>query len=71
MNEIYSSLKINDIVKREQYMESFVFMDEAEYDYFEERAAIMEFEAKLNRVVAERIAYQNLIQNRNIYSQAS
>jgi hypothetical protein len=66
-----NSLKIKDSVKREIYQESFVFMDEAEYEYFEERAAIMEFEGNMDREEAELMAYQGIILNRNKYSKAS
>lgn len=70
-NEVKSYLMINDSVKREHYQESYVFMNEEEYEFFEERAAIMEFESRLPRKEAERLAYQRIVQNRSIYSYAS
>ncbi|MBN1406915.1 MAG: hypothetical protein JW956_03960 [Calditrichaceae bacterium] len=54
-----------------QYRESYVFMNEAEYEYFEERTAIMEYEGGLKKEVAERLVYEGILQNRKIYSQAS
>ncbi|MEJ2544889.1 MAG: hypothetical protein P8Y99_12555 [Calditrichaceae bacterium] len=53
------------------YQESFVFMDEAEYEFFEERTAIMEYEGGLTRKKAEQLTYNKILQNRMIYSQAS
>lgn len=53
------------------YKESFVFMDESEYEFFEERAAIMEFNGDLNREKAEWLAYQRILQNREVYARAS
>ena len=46
-------------------------MNEAEYEFFEERAAIMEFESGLTCEEAERLAYQRIVQNREFYAQAS
>ncbi len=62
---------VRESTDRKQYMESFVFMDEAEYEFFEERAAIMEFEGQLKRENAEQLAYQKILQNRKIYARAS
>ena len=62
---------VNESQPREHYEESFVFMNEAEYEFFEERAAIMEFESGLTCEEAERLAYQRIVQNREFYAQAS
>lgn len=70
-NEKNSQFVINNPGSREQYQESYVFMDETEYEYFEERAAILEFDGKLERVEAEQVAYKKIVQNRKRYSRAS
>jgi len=61
----------HDSIVPNQYRESFVFMDESEYEFFEERAAIMEFDGKLTRDEAEQLAYRKIVQSRKLYSQAS
>ena len=66
-----NSLFIRDPNSAKRYEESFVFMNETEYEFFEERAAIMEFEGQMNREKAEQLAYQNILQNRKVYAQAS
>ena len=62
---------IHDSGAQSNYQESFVFMDEAEYELFEERAAIIQYEGKLSRNDAEYLAYQRVLQYRKVYAQAS
>ncbi|MEJ2053683.1 MAG: hypothetical protein P8X42_07160 [Calditrichaceae bacterium] len=66
-----SVLSISDKAVQENYYESFVFMDESEYEFFEERAAIIEFESNMDRKTAERLAYDRIIRMRDIYARAS
>ena len=40
---------VSELYPDQQYQESFVFMDEKEYEYFEERTAIMEYEGGLKK----------------------
>ncbi len=47
------------------------FMNEIEKEYFEERAAIMEFDGGLIRGKAERMAYDLVLQRRKRFSKAS
>jgi hypothetical protein len=65
-----NSFTIRDSNTANRYEESFVFMNEGEYEFFEERAAIMEFEGQLKRENAEQLAYQKVLKNRKIYAQA-
>jgi hypothetical protein len=65
-----NSFTIRDSNTANRYEESFVFMNEGEYEFFEERAAIMEFEGQLKRENAEQLAYQKILKNRKIYAQA-
>ena len=62
---------VSELYPDQQYQESFVFMDEKEYEYFEERTAIMEYEGGLKKELAERLVYEGILQNRKMYSQAS
>ena len=62
---------LSELYPDQQYQESFVFMDEKEYEYFEERTAIMEYEGGLKKELAERLVYEGILQNRKMYSQAS
>ena len=64
-------LSVTESNSDRQYQESFVFMDEKEYEYFEERTAIMEYEGGLKKELAERLVYEGILQNRKMYSQAS
>lgn len=66
-----NSFTVCDSNPDSRYEESFVFMNEGEYEFFEERAAIMEFEGQLKREIAEQLAYQKILQNRKNYAQAS
>lgn len=66
-----NSFTIHDSNPDNPYEESFVFMNEGEYEFFEERAAIMEFEGQLKREIAEQLTYQKILQNRKNYAQAS
>ena len=65
-----NSFTIRDSNTANRYEESFVFMNEGEYEFYEERAAIMEFEGQLKRENAEQLAYQKILKNRKIYAQA-
>lgn len=46
------------------------FLDEDEFEYFEERAGILEYEAGLLRKDAERIAMELVIKRRQVYTLA-
>ena len=69
-NNYNNSFTIRDSNTANHYEKSFVFMNESEYEFFEERAAIMEFEGQLKRENAEQLAYKKILQNRKIYPQA-
>jgi len=62
---------VSELYPDQQYQESFVFMDEKEYEYFEERTAIMEYEGGIGREEAEQLAYDRILYNRKVYSRAS
>ena len=47
-----------------------VFLSVSEHEHFEERAAIMEYEAGLNREDAERMAMQKIIKGREKFKRA-
>ena len=46
------------------------FLDEEEFEYFEERAGILEYEAGLPQADAERIAMELVIKRRQVYTLA-
>ena len=64
-------LEIFNSARQNKYEESFVFMDEFEFEMFEERAAIMEYEGGLSRKEAEIGAYKMINRRRKLYAQAS
>ncbi|HGY55434.1 MAG TPA: hypothetical protein ENK44_07030 [Caldithrix abyssi] len=47
---------------------TYVFLNEDEQEYFEERAAILEFEAGLERARAEEEAWRLMMQRRAVYT---
>ncbi len=47
---------------------TFVFLNEDEQEYFEERAAILEYEAGLERTRAEEEAWRMMLQRRAVYT---
>ena len=48
--------------------QTYVFLNEDEQEYFEERAAILEYEAGLERARAEKEAWRLMLQRRAVYT---
>jgi len=68
-------MRLSDISPTKQNISSpskqaYPFFDEDELEYFEERAAIMEFDGGMNRDKAESKAWQLVVCRREAYNKA-
>lgn len=62
---------LRDRIKSADASSDYTFKDHLEKEFFEERAAIVEYEGHLSRNEAEMIAYQRVLERRQLYAQAS
>jgi hypothetical protein len=51
--------------------QSYLFANDGEWEFFEERAAIFEYEAGFSKKEAEQLAYQRVLNRRELFARAS
>lgn len=51
--------------------QSYAFANDSEWEFFEERAAIFEYEAGYSKKEAEHLAYQRVLNRRELFARAS